>query len=97
MPIGAHRSLPMSTLCLGGEAQRLSRSYCLCEKEDSNTCTHVLQFVDSGRKALEAAEAGSDQPGAQLPKDQGSARSLRTFLESFITEEFLPEVYVTFR
>lgn len=67
------------------------------KKQTANTCTHVLQFVDGGRKALEAAEAGSDQPGAQLPRDQGSAHSLRTFLESFITEEFLPEVYVTFR
>ena len=57
----------------------------------------MLQFVDGGRKALEAADAGSDQPGAHLPRDQGSARSLRTFLESFITQEFLPEVYVTFR
>ncbi|CAL5223746.1 g6307 [Coccomyxa viridis] len=57
----------------------------------------VVQFVDGGRKALEAADAGSDQPGAHLPRDQGSARSLRTFLESFITQEFLPEVYVTFR
>lgn len=58
----------------------------------------VLQFVDGGRKDLAAADAESDQPGAQQPRDQdGSARSLRAFLESFITEEFLPEVYVTFR
>ena len=57
----------------------------------------ALQFVDGGKKALAAAEADSDQPRAHSRDDDSSARSLRTFLESFITEEFLPEVYVTFR
>ena len=57
----------------------------------------VLQFVDGGKKALAAAEADSDQPRAHSRDEDSSARSLRTFLESFITEEFLPEVYVTFR
>ena len=57
----------------------------------------VLQFVDGGKKALAAAEADSDQPRAHSRDEDGGARSLRTFLESFITEEFLPEVYVTFR
>ena len=57
----------------------------------------VLQFVDGGKKALAAAEADSDQPRAHSREEDGGARSLRTFLESFITEEFLPEVYVTFR
>ena len=57
----------------------------------------VLQFVDGGKKALAAAEADSDQPHAHSRDEDGGARSLRTFLESFITEEFLPEVYVTFR
>jgi len=93
-----HTEVCLCQCCVWEGKRSVSPDSTACvRKKTANTCTHVLQFVDGGRKALEAAEAGSDQPGAQLPKDQGSARSLRTFLESFITEEFLPEVYVTFR
>jgi hypothetical protein len=56
------------------------------------------QFDDGARKALEAANADSDHPSSSKSKEQEtSARILRSFLETFISEEFLPEVYVTFR
>ena len=57
-----------------------------------------MQFVDEARRALEAADR-EDQAGgatAAAPKDP-SQRMLRTFLETFISEEFLPEVYVNYR
>lgn len=106
--IGQQTSARAATVCHGGHVlhppQSLLPSPPLCCNAGhqhslavTSRSTPLLQFVDGGRKALEATDAGSDQPVAQLPRDQGSARSLRTFLESFITQEFLPEVYVTFR
>lgn len=57
-----------------------------------------MQFVDGARRALEAAEVDSDQPGTPGSKERESAaKVLRSFLETFISEEFLPEVYVNFR
>ncbi|BDA48578.1 probable exocyst complex component 4 at N-terminal half [Coccomyxa sp. Obi] len=58
----------------------------------------VVQFVDGARRALEAAEGESDQPGTPTSKErEAAAKVLRTSLETFISEEFLPEVYVNFR
>ena len=54
--------------------------------------------MDGARKALEAADGESDQPAASAAKEhEGNAKLLRTFLETFISEEFLPEVYITYR
>ncbi len=54
--------------------------------------------MDGARRALEAAEGESDQPGTPSSKErEASAKVLRSFLETFISEEFLPEVYVNFR
>lgn len=58
-----------------------------------------MQFVDEARRALEAADR-EDQGGAAAAaaqKADPSGRMLRAFLEAFISEEFLPEVYVNYR
>lgn len=54
--------------------------------------------MDGGRRALEAADTETDQPGTPGSKErEQAAKVLRTFLETFVSEEFLPEVYVNFR
>ncbi len=64
---------------------------------DGGLWSHA-QFVDGARRALEAAEGESDQPGTPTSKEcEAAAKLLRRFLETFISEEFLPEVYVNFR
>lgn len=54
--------------------------------------------MDGGKRALEAADIETDQPGTPGSKErEQAAKILRSFLETFISEEFLPEVYVNFR
>ncbi len=58
----------------------------------------MLQFVDGSSRLLSSAERDSSTgwfgKGDSKP---GAARSLRMFMESFVTEKFLPEIYLDFR
>lgn len=59
--------------------------------------------MDGARTALEAANredaagGGGAAASAAATQKEPAQRTLRTFLETFISEEFLPEVYVNFR
>ena len=58
-----------------------------------------LQFVDGTGRLLSTAEQSSTS--GWFSRDDtskaGLQRSLRAYMESFITEKFLPEVYLDFR
>lgn len=57
-----------------------------------------LQFVDGSGRLLSTAERdyGAGWFGKEDSKP-GAVKSLRLFMESFVTERFLPEVYLDFR
>ncbi|KAK9837523.1 hypothetical protein WJX81_008555 [Elliptochloris bilobata] len=60
----------------------------------------VLQFVEGANKALAAAEGdagGARQGGEQEQARAAANRALLDYLEAFVSDEFLPEVYVDFR
>ncbi|KAL3138889.1 hypothetical protein ABBQ32_005714 [Trebouxia sp. C0010 RCD-2024] len=58
----------------------------------------TVQFVDGSSRLLSTADRDSS-PGWFAKEDTkpGAARSLRMFMESFVTEKFLPEIYLDFR
>ncbi len=54
--------------------------------------------MDGSARLLNTAER--DSSGGWFSKEDtkpGAARSLRMFMESFVTEKFLPEIYLDFR
>ena len=59
----------------------------------------MLQFVDGSSRLLTTAER--DSTGGWFGKEDTSkstaARSLRTYMESFVTDKFLPAIYLDFR
>ncbi|KAL0041964.1 hypothetical protein WJX79_010411 [Trebouxia sp. C0005] len=90
------------------EAQQLSFSFAAqalagLDRQGGLYLTPVLyrptvQFVDGSARLLNTAER--DSSGGWFSKEDtkpGAARSLRMFMESFVTEKFLPEIYLDFR
>ena len=76
-------------------------SHCLTARygcSDVDLCTCDVQFVDGSSRLLSTAERESS-PGWFAKEDAkpGAAKSLRMFMESFVTEKFLPEIYLDFR
>lgn len=59
----------------------------------------ALQFVDGSGRLLSIAERDSSTGwfSKEDTSKPGVARSLRMFMESFVTEKFLPEIYLDFR
>ena len=62
-------------------------------------CLAAVQFVDGSSRLLSTAEKDSSSPGWFAKEDTkpGAAKSLRMFMESLVTERFLPEIYLDFR
>ena len=69
-----------------------------CAPETKLGLLCMLQFVDGSSRLLSSAERDSSTGwfGKEDSKP-GAARSLRMFMESFVTEKFLPEIYLDFR
>lgn len=59
----------------------------------------MLQFVDGSERLLRTAEQSSSSGWftRDASSKAGSQRSLRAYMEAFVTEKFLPEVYLDFR
>lgn len=66
----------------------------------------VVQFVDGAGRVLGTMDPDTDSmssagsgwvKNAEDKNREAAARALRSFMESFVTEVFLPEVYVDFR
>lgn len=80
-------------------------SVCSLYQSAQSPCTatfavcHVLQFVDGSSRLLVTAERDSTA-GWFGKEDTGkptASRSLRLFMESFVTDKFLPAIYLDFR
>lgn len=58
----------------------------------------AVQFVDGSSRLLSTAEReGASGWFAKEDTKPGAAKSLRMFMESFVTDKFLPEIYLDFR
>lgn len=57
-----------------------------------------MQFVDGSSRLLSTSDRDSS-PGWFAKEDTkpGAAKSLRMFMESFVIDKFLPEIYLDFR
>ncbi|DBA83817.1 TPA: hypothetical protein ACH3X1_006340 [Trebouxia sp. C0004] len=92
-----------STGHLADEAGMLRQALAGLDRQGGLYLTPVLyrptvQFVDGSARLLNTAER--DNIGGWFSKEDtkpGAARSLRMFMESFVTEKFLPEIYLDFR
>ena len=97
-PVGkCHTATPHSLFCIMF-CQTGQMTADMHSPRTNNSLLAVMQFVDSSSRLLSTAEREiSSGWFAKEESKPGAAKSLRMFMESFVTEKFLPEIYLDFR